>query len=36
MRARGNGSALAAPENGQALRVAPEPPALERPAQPDS
>jgi capsular exopolysaccharide synthesis family protein len=36
MRARGNGSALAAPENGQALHVAPEPPALERPAQPDS
>jgi len=36
LRARGNGSALAAPENGQALHVAPEPPALERPAQPDS
>ena len=36
MRAQRNGSSVAAPENGQALHVAPEPPALERPAQPDS
>lgn len=36
MRAGRNGSALASSENGQSLRVAPEPPALERPAQPDS
>jgi len=35
LRAGRNGSALP-PENGQSLHVAPEPPALERPAQPDS
>ena len=36
LRAQRNGAALPAVDNGQSLRVAPEPPALERPAQPDS
>ena len=36
LRAKRNGGALPASENGQSLHVAPEPPAMERPAQPDS